>query len=222
MWNLLCMVDGTMHVWWNYMCWISHMFAVNLPCEKYMCIIYLLWKWLGIWKNRGNAGSLPSATDGNGLFAVCRWWQRSHVASSCASWELTHLVSLPTVADGKDFAVSGRRQRTCHVVTCRWHHTADGKDPTNFAVSGGRQRLFVSHLTDWQHNYCRPPSLPSAALSLPSAADGKDFAISSRRQSSCLPKPTLPEPFAVRGWRQRPLPSAVADGKIADSCSEYA
>ena len=48
------------------------------------------------------AGSLPSATDGNELFAVCRGRQRSHVASSCASWELTHLVSLPTVADGKE------------------------------------------------------------------------------------------------------------------------
>ena len=65
------------------------------------------------------AGSLPSATDGKALFAVCRGRQRGHVASSCASWELTHLVSLPTVADGKDFAVSGGRQRTCHVVTYR-------------------------------------------------------------------------------------------------------
>ena len=57
------------------------------------------------------AGSLLSATDGTGLFAVCRGRQRGHMASSCASWELTHLVSLPTVADGKEFAVSGRRQR---------------------------------------------------------------------------------------------------------------
>ena len=64
------------------------------------------------------------------------------------------------------FAISGRRQRTCHVVTCRWHHTADGKDTRKFAVSGGRQRPAVSHLTDWQRNYCRP-------LSLPSATDGK-------------------------------------------------
>ena len=61
------------------------------------------------------------------------------------------------------FAISGRRQRTCHLVTCRWHHTADGKDQRNFAVCGGRQRSAVSHLTDWQRNYCRPPSLPSAA-----------------------------------------------------------
>ena len=61
------------------------------------------------------------------------------------------------------FAISGRRQRTCHLVTCRWHHKADGKDQRNFAVRGGRQRSAVSHLTDWQRNFCRPPSLPSAA-----------------------------------------------------------
>ena len=65
-------------------------------------------------KKRGNAGSLPSATDGNGLFAVRGGQQRSHVATTCASWQLTHLVSLPTVADGKGlmlFAVSHGRQR---------------------------------------------------------------------------------------------------------------
>ena len=65
-------------------------------------------------KKRGNAGSLPSATNGNGLFAVRRGRQRSHVATTCASWQLTHLVSLPTVADGKGlmlFAVSHGRQR---------------------------------------------------------------------------------------------------------------
>ena len=38
----------------------------------------------------------PSATDGNGLFAVSRGRQGSHVAANCASWELSHLVSLPT------------------------------------------------------------------------------------------------------------------------------
>ena len=66
----------------------------------YICHIYLLWKLLDLIKNRKKsqyAGSLPSATDGNGLFAVCRGRQRGHVASSCASWELTHLVNLPTV-----------------------------------------------------------------------------------------------------------------------------
>ena len=70
------------------------------------------------------AGSLPSATDGNGLFAVCSGRQRGHVAANCASWEMTHLVSLPTVADGKDFAVRGRRQRTCTLPS-----VADGKEP---------------------------------------------------------------------------------------------
>ena len=58
------------------------------------------------------------------LFAVCGGRQRSHVAANCASWELTHLVSLPTVADGKDFAISGRRQRTCTLPS-----VADGKEP---------------------------------------------------------------------------------------------
>ena len=57
-------------------------------------------------------------------FAVCRGRQRSHVAANCASWELTHLVSLPTVADDKDFAVRGRRQRTCTLPS-----VADGKEP---------------------------------------------------------------------------------------------
>ena len=82
-----------------------------------ICHIYFLCKLWDLTKNRKNrqyAGSLPSATDGNGLFAVSRRRQRSHMAANCASWELTHLVSLPTVADGKDtrkFAYSGRRQR---------------------------------------------------------------------------------------------------------------
>ena len=117
-------VCGTCYVWLMELCMYDEiicvgylMFAVNLPCEKYICIIYLLWKWLGIRKKRkkrGNAGSLPSATDGNGLFAVRGGRQRSHVATTCASWQLTHLVSLPTVADGKSlmlFVVSGGRQR---------------------------------------------------------------------------------------------------------------
>ena len=56
-------------------------------------------------KKRQYAGSLPSATDGKELFAVRRRRQRSHVAANCASWELTHLVSLPTVADGKEPAI---------------------------------------------------------------------------------------------------------------------
>ena len=53
-------------------------------------------------KKRQYAASLPSATDGNGLFANSCGRQRKHVAANCASWELTHLVSLPTVADVKE------------------------------------------------------------------------------------------------------------------------
>ena len=83
-----------------------------------------LWDLIKNRKNRQYAGSLPSATDGKELFAVCRGRQRSHVAANCASWELTHLVSLPTVADDKDFAVRGRRQRTCTLPS-----VADGKEP---------------------------------------------------------------------------------------------
>ena len=106
----MCM-DGT---WWNLlmyecmelMCWI---YVIWMPVKYiYICHIYLLWKLLDLIKNRKKsqyAGSLPSATDGNGLFAVCRGRQRSHVAANCASWELTHLVSLPTVADGKEYTI---------------------------------------------------------------------------------------------------------------------
>ena len=47
------------------------------------------------------AGSLPSATDGKGLFAISSGRQRRHVAATCAPWELTLLANLPTVADGK-------------------------------------------------------------------------------------------------------------------------
>ena len=91
-----------------------------------MSYIFVM-KLVGFNKNRKKsqyAGSLPSATDGNGLFAVGRGRQRRHVASSCASWELTRLVSLPTVVDGKDIAISGRRQRTCTLPS-----VADSKEP---------------------------------------------------------------------------------------------
>ena len=107
-----------MYVRWNLCAGYVICLLLNSPVKYiYICHIYLLWKLLDLIKNRKKsqyAGSLPSATDGNGLFAVCRRRQRSHVAANCASWELTHLVSLPTVADGKDtrkFAYSGRRQR---------------------------------------------------------------------------------------------------------------
>ena len=98
------------------MCWICDMKLIYFLCK--------LWDLIKNRKNSQYAGSLPSATDGKELFAVCRRRQRSHVAANCASWELTHLVSLPTVADGKDFAVRGRRQRTCTLPS-----VADGKEP---------------------------------------------------------------------------------------------
>ena len=98
------------------MCWICDMKLIYFLCK--------LWDLIKNRKNRQYAGSLPSATDGKELFAVCRGRQRNHVAANCASWELTHLVSLPTVADGKDFAVRGRRQRTCTLPS-----VADGKEP---------------------------------------------------------------------------------------------
>ena len=98
------------------MCWICDMKLIYFLCK--------LWDLIKNRKNRQYAGSLLSATDGKELFAVCCRRQRSHVAANCASWELTHLVSLPTVADGKDFAVRGRRQRTCTLPS-----VADGKEP---------------------------------------------------------------------------------------------
>ena len=113
------------------MCWICDMWYVLDMCwicagyETYICdMCCKLWDLIKNRKNRQYAGSLPSATDGKELFAVCHGRQRSHVAANCASWELTHLVSLPTVADGKDFAVRGRRQRTCTLPS-----VADGKEP---------------------------------------------------------------------------------------------
>ena len=123
-----CYLDETLHCnmygWnnvygWNFLMyeqcvWMKLMWYViwNL-CARYvldMCWIWNLYMWYVLQivgfnkkqKNRQYAGSLPSATDGKELFAVYRGRQRSHVAANCASWELTHLVSLPTVADGKE------------------------------------------------------------------------------------------------------------------------
>ena len=94
-------------------------------------------------------GSLPSAADGKEAT-----WQATVLPG-----RLTNLVSLPTVADGKGFAVGGGRQRVKTLPT-----VADGKGlscsdvqltsfggrqrQVKFAVSGGRQRPAVSHLTD--------------------------------------------------------------------------
>jgi len=144
MWNLLCMVDGTMHVWWNYMCWISHMFAVNLPCEKYICIIYLLWKWLGIRKNRKKRQCR--------LFVVCHRRQRAlcRPPRTAKKPRGNHLFFLAADPFGQ-FAYSGRRQRQGwrtakgsgkvgygKELLCRLLPDADGKGA--FAISGGRQR----------------------------------------------------------------------------------
>ena len=88
------------------MCWICDMKLIYFLCK--------LWDLIKNRKNRQYAGSLRPATDGKELFAARRGRQRSHVATTCASWQLTHLVSLPTVADGKGlklFAASRGRQR---------------------------------------------------------------------------------------------------------------
>ena len=62
-------------------------------------------KIVGFRKNKKKSqytGSLSSAPDGNGLFAVRRGWQTGHMAANYASWELIHLANLPTVADRKE------------------------------------------------------------------------------------------------------------------------
>ena len=98
-----------MHARWNLFARYVICLLLNSPV-KYIYVIYLLWKLLDLKKQKKEA-PLPSAADGKGAFAVCRGRQRSHAAATCAPWELTHLVSLPTAADGKGFAYSGRRQR---------------------------------------------------------------------------------------------------------------
>ena len=124
-WNLFMyeMMDGTCLC----MKWCMNLFMWWMPVKYiYMSYIFSV-QIVGFNKKQKKtqyAGSLPSATDGKELFAVRRRRQRSHVAANCASWELTHLVSLPTVADGKDFAICGRRQRTCTLPS-----VADGKEP---------------------------------------------------------------------------------------------
>jgi hypothetical protein len=54
------------------------------------------------------AGSLPSATNGKGFFAISSGRQRGHMAGNCASWEADQFGQ---------FAYSGWRQRpyeVCH------------------------------------------------------------------------------------------------------------
>ena len=75
----------------------------------YICHIYFLCKLWDLIKNRKNrqyAGSLPSATDGKGLFAISSGRQRGHVAGNCASWEADQFGQ---------FAHSGWRHRLCRL-----------------------------------------------------------------------------------------------------------
>ena len=102
---------------WNYVC-MDETYVLDISyvcCEtcllKYIYIYHIFAvKCLDIRKNRikrGNAATLPSATDGKELFAVCSRRQSGHVAATCATWEhwgLTHLVTLPSMAYGKGLA----------------------------------------------------------------------------------------------------------------------
>ena len=169
-------------VWMKLMCWIC-----DMEIYLYMSYIFSV-QILGFNKKQKKQ---PICR----LFAVCHRRQRAlcrlpRTAKKPRGSQLCFLGADPfgqfaysgrrqrlcrpwQTAKNLHFAISGRRQRTCHLVTCRWHHMADGKGTTKFAVRGGWQRPAVSHLTDWQRNYCRPPSLPSAADGkgpLPSAA----------------------------------------------------
>ena len=169
-WTCLCM-----NVWnlcAGYM-WYECLWNISI------CHIYFLCKLWDFIKNRKKkpnmqalcrlpptaTGSLPSAADGK----EATW----HPAVLSGSWPIWSVCLQWQTAKSKNFCRQRRTAKACHVVTCRWHHKADGKDTRKFAVCSARQRPAVSHLTDWRHNYCRPPSLPSAADGkgpLPSAA----------------------------------------------------
>ena len=142
------MYEGSLWYEWNFVyVWRNFVYGWNfviwMPVKYiYTCHIYLEWKLFDLIKNRKNsqyAGSLPSATDGKELFAVCRGRQRSHVAANCASWELTHLVSLPTVGDDKAFSYSGRRQRSPPLPTVAAGKALMGSD-AQLTSFGRRQR----------------------------------------------------------------------------------
>ena len=139
-----------MYARWNLCAGYVICLLLNSPV-KYIYICHIFAVKIAGFKKTEKEAPLPSAADGKGTFPVCRGWQRSHAAATCAPWELTHLVSLPTAADGKGFAYSGRRQRM----------------PT-FAYNSRRQRL----VPQW-----RPVDVirrtAKAGCSLPSAADGK-------------------------------------------------
>ena len=122
-----------------YICMYDETYVLlNSPVKYiYICHIYLLWKLLDLKKTGKKAimqalcrlpptakGSLPSAVDGKEAT-----WQATVLPG-----RLTYLVSLPTVADGKE---------NFFLPTA-----ADGKGLPMFAVSGRWQRLAVNHLTE--------------------------------------------------------------------------
>ena len=181
--NLLCMSG------WNYICMYDETYVLDMSyvcCEIALWNIYIYMSYIFAVKIVGFNKKQKKEPICR-LFAVCHRRQRAlcrlpRTAKRPRGIQLCFLGADPF----GQFAYSGRRQRVCrqrrtakacHVVTCRWHHKADGKDQRNFAVCGGRQRSVVSHLTDWQRNYCRP-------LSLPSAVDGKEPLPSAARKQT--------------------------------------
>ena len=102
--------------------------------------------------------SLPSAADGK----EATW----HPAVLSGNWPIWSVCLQWQAAKSKRFCRQRRAAKACHVVMCRWHHTADDKDTRKFA---GR----------WQ--------TAKALESLPSAADGKEpVAVGGRRQRACI------------------------------------
>ena len=202
-WNFFMyeMMDGTCLC----MKWCMNLFMWWMPVKYiYMSYIFSV-QIVGFnkkQKNRQYAGSLPSATDGKELPQTAKKPRGSQLCFLGAdpfgqfaySGRRQRLCRPWQTAKNLHFAISGRRQRTCHLVTCRWHHKADGKDQRLFAVCGGRQRSAVSHLTDWQRKYCRPPSLPSAARKQTAK---KLFTVAFFAGAFCRPRLTA-KVFAVR------------------------
>ena len=92
----------------------------------------------------------------------------------------------------------------CHLPT-------DGKEPAAFAVC---QQMAKSRAL------CRLPANGKESCPLPSATDGKGlFAVRCKKQTA---KKAFADPFfagALCRLPTLPLPSAMADGKIPDSCS---
>ena len=152
-WNLLMYEQC---VWMKLMWYVIWNLCARYVIWKYIyiCHLYFLCKLWDLIKNRKTANmqalcrlpptakrSLPSAADGKEAT-----WQPTVLPGS---WPIWSVCLQWQTAKSKQFCRQRRTAKACHVVTCRWHHTADGKDTRNFAVSGRRQRPAVSHLTDW-------------------------------------------------------------------------